>query len=77
MKTVECRACGSRELVEDGGVMVCAYCLTRYVPEVGSPLVQPVCAVGPCEEPTAPNSRYCGDHSDMKIVRKKKRPNHL
>jgi len=33
MKIVECAACGSKELVEDSGVVVCVYCQTKYLPE--------------------------------------------
>lgn len=32
MKVIDCKACGSKELVEESGVVVCVYCQTRYVP---------------------------------------------
>ncbi len=34
MKLVRCTRCGSRELLEDGGYVVCAYCRSRFVPQV-------------------------------------------
>lgn len=73
MKIVECTSCGSKELIENNGIVVCVYCQTRYLPDTGSPLVIPVCRVGPCEEPTMGNSVYCSEHSRMKIVRKEDR----
>lgn len=33
MKVVECKACGSRELAEEGGIVVCTFCQSRYVPD--------------------------------------------
>jgi hypothetical protein len=32
MKLVGCSRCGSKELVEDDGYMVCVYCQSRFVP---------------------------------------------
>ena len=34
MRLVECTACGSKELVEEDGLIVCVYCQARYVPQV-------------------------------------------
>lgn len=34
MKSVECTRCGSKELFEDEGYVVCAYCQSRFMPEV-------------------------------------------
>lgn len=33
MKIVSCTACGSKELVEENRVVICLYCLTKYLPE--------------------------------------------
>lgn len=33
MKLVECTACGSKELVEVEGFIVCVYCKSKYVPQ--------------------------------------------
>jgi len=32
MELVECKACGSRELADEDGTVVCRYCQTRYLP---------------------------------------------
>jgi len=32
MKIVNCNGCGSKELVEEAGYVVCVYCQSRYVP---------------------------------------------
>ena len=33
MKLVVCTRCGSRELLEEGGYVVCAYCQSRFAPQ--------------------------------------------
>lgn len=33
MKIVHCKGCGSKELNEEDGLIVCAFCFTKYVPE--------------------------------------------
>ena len=33
MKLVVCTACGSRELSEEDGYVVCVYCQSRFVPQ--------------------------------------------
>ena len=33
MKLIDCRRCGSKELVEQDGFLVCEYCQSRFVPE--------------------------------------------
>lgn len=35
MKIVECVRCGSKEMFEDGGYVVCAYCQSRFSPQPG------------------------------------------
>jgi hypothetical protein len=35
MKLVECTKCGSNELLEEGGYVVCAYCRLKFVPGAG------------------------------------------
>jgi hypothetical protein len=35
MKLVKCTKCGSNELLEEKGYVVCAYCRIRYIPDVG------------------------------------------
>lgn len=45
MQAVECKACGSKELVQEGDVIVCVYCQSRYMPSpeaasIGVPKVQ-------------------------------------
>ena len=34
MKSAECLHCGSKELLEDEGYVVCVYCRSRFKPEV-------------------------------------------
>jgi len=34
MKSVECKRCGSKELVEENNYIICAYCQSRFVMEV-------------------------------------------
>lgn len=34
MKSILCLQCGSNELYEDNGFIVCAYCQSRFTPEV-------------------------------------------
>ncbi len=34
MKLVDCRRCGSKELVEENGLIVCVFCQSKYVPQV-------------------------------------------
>jgi len=34
MKLLECSRCGSKELSEDGDYVVCAYCQSRFMPEL-------------------------------------------
>lgn len=33
MKIVNCTGCGSKELNEEDGLIVCAFCFTKYVPD--------------------------------------------
>lgn len=33
MRLVVCTRCGSRELLEEGGYVVCAYCRSRFAPQ--------------------------------------------
>lgn len=33
MRLLECAHCGSKELIEKGGFLVCSYCKSRYVLE--------------------------------------------
>lgn len=33
MKFVDCPSCGSKELVEEDGIIVCVYCRSKYVPQ--------------------------------------------
>ena len=33
MKLVDCTRCGSKELVEKDGFIVCIYCQSKYVPQ--------------------------------------------
>ena len=33
MKLIKCTRCGSRELFEEDGYVVCAYCQSRFVPQ--------------------------------------------
>lgn len=42
MRLVDCRACGSKELLEEDGIVVCAYCQARYIPDPGD---RPVAAM--------------------------------
>jgi DNA-directed RNA polymerase subunit RPC12/RpoP len=35
MKLVECTECGSRELNEVGGYVICVYCSLKFVPNLG------------------------------------------
>jgi hypothetical protein len=35
MKLVECAKCGSNELFDEGGYVVCAYCRLKFVPSAG------------------------------------------
>ena len=72
MKLVDCRACGSKEMLEENGFVVCAYCQSRYLHDVGGTPVTsvPKCRVGPCEEAPKANSVYCSHHSTIKIVQK-------
>lgn len=32
MKLVDCSRCGSKELIEEDGYVICAYCQSRFVP---------------------------------------------
>ena len=34
MKSVECTRCGSKELIEDNGYFICAYCQSRFMQEI-------------------------------------------
>lgn len=34
MKSVECGHCGSKELFEEDEYLICAYCQSRFIPEV-------------------------------------------
>lgn len=33
MKLLDCKSCGSKELVEENGLIVCVYCQSTYVPQ--------------------------------------------
>jgi hypothetical protein len=33
MRLIDCANCGSKELAEEDGFIVCIYCKTKYVPE--------------------------------------------
>ena len=33
MKLVKCTNCGSNELIEESGLVVCVYCRSKYVPQ--------------------------------------------
>lgn len=33
MKLISCTGCGSRDLFEEGGFVVCSYCQSRFVPQ--------------------------------------------
>lgn len=33
MKSIECTKCGSNELIDDVGLVVCAYCRMTFLPE--------------------------------------------
>jgi DNA-directed RNA polymerase subunit RPC12/RpoP len=37
MKSVECKQCGSKELIEDNGYATCVYCQSRFVVEIDEP----------------------------------------
>lgn len=34
MKLIKCKSCGSNELFEDGDYIVCAFCASRYLPQL-------------------------------------------
>jgi len=40
MKLVECARCGSTELTEHDGYIVCAYCQSKYVPQADETLAK-------------------------------------
>ena len=42
MKLVDCTSCGSKELVEEEGFIVCVYCQSRYVPQFVADLMASV-----------------------------------
>ena len=33
MKLLDCKSCGSKELVEEDGLVVCIYCRSTYLPQ--------------------------------------------
>jgi len=33
VKIMNCTGCGSKELIEEDGLVVCAFCMTKYVPD--------------------------------------------
>jgi hypothetical protein len=33
MRVVDCRRCGSKELIEEDGFIVCTYCQSKFVPQ--------------------------------------------
>lgn len=35
MKVAECKRCGSKELIEKDGFLICVYCQSRYLPQEG------------------------------------------
>ena len=69
MKLVVCTACGSRELSEEDGYVVCAYCQSRFVPQVEDRL-QTETVIGvqsdvqallqKCQDDPANRRRYAG-----------------
>ncbi len=47
MKLVECNRCGSKELFEENGLVVCAYCQSKFVPQVDDrPFKETVIGIG-------------------------------
>jgi hypothetical protein len=67
MELVECKGCGSRELADEDGIVVCGYCQTRYVPgPKDAPTPQTVIGVGSdiqnllqkCQDDPANSRRY-------------------
>lgn len=46
MKLLECKRCGSQELAEQSGFIVCLFCQSRYVPEADEvPAMETIIAV--------------------------------
>jgi len=38
MDLIECRACGSKELIQEGAIIVCSFCQSKYSsPEIETP----------------------------------------
>ena len=33
MRLVDCRRCGSKEMIEESGYVICAYCRSKFVPQ--------------------------------------------
>jgi len=47
VKLLMCTACGSKELIEQGGVVTCVYCRINYLPEFDdAPVAVSVIGVG-------------------------------
>jgi hypothetical protein len=69
MKLVVCTACGSRELSEEDGYVVCVYCQSRFVPQADEVLTRET-VVGlqsdvelllqKCQDDPANRTRYAG-----------------
>ena len=69
MKLVSCTRCGSKELSEQGGYVVCAYCRSRFVPQADD-LPQKETVIGvladiqrllqKCQDDPANSRRYAG-----------------
>ena len=34
MKSVDCKSCGSKELIDDKGYVICAFCQSRFHPNI-------------------------------------------
>ena len=56
MKLVQCSRCGSKELHEEGGLIVCDYCQSQFVPQA---------------DETRPADTVVGVHSDIENLLEK------
>ena len=69
MKLVRCTRCGSKELFEEDGYVVCAYCQSRFVPQADD-ILQKETVIGvhsdilvllqKCQDDPANRRRYAG-----------------
>lgn len=74
MKLVQCTRCASKELYEDGGYVVCAYCQSRFVPQ-SDDVLQKETVIGlnsdilvllqKCQDDPVNSRRYAGLILDM------------